>query len=284
MEKHLESDGFYEFPGKDSNFIESAQVTKHFGDVMSSVAMYLYRCKTRKQTRKYFSLLKNCSAMRKLVISYFNFNDLSKSQVVNEVFKNLIWLAFNGCSGSNANIKRFLEACDPLKLTSLYFHASSGTKISGDLLTFIAEQLINMKHLSIELPKYTPSLLKNLPKLQNLKKLSSLDITCKKMVQILPIINTVAKIDSLQRLSCTVISNRISNEMIYIVEAINNLSNIWYFRISIKRKIPVVVESLTNCTLMNYEYRENSMENVYEFENISTPKLHLNSVEVYNEN
>lgn len=99
--KYLDVAEFYEIPGKDRDYENCAQMSKHFGDDVREVVMYFSRCETKEEARRYFSLLNHFSALEVLTVFDCSFDDVAVNLVGIESFKNLTTLSLINCSGSS---------------------------------------------------------------------------------------------------------------------------------------------------------------------------------------
>lgn len=138
-------------------------------------------------------------------------------------------------AGTEANIKLILNACDPLKLTSLYIRFIVSKQVSDDLLAFIADRMVHLENLQYIILKCTPLFHDNLSKLQNLQKLRNAEIVSSETIPIKPLINAFAKIGSLMDLHIVHSTHMSPGEN--IIKAINDLRSVRNFKYSTKENL-----------------------------------------------
>lgn len=221
-----------------------APAVKYFADVVTQLILCPENSEHEEKTDKLFALLKYGSALESLAIASCNLDCIPNNLFENIRFENLKILHIDTSSGSESKLKIILNACNPLTLGYFIFRPNSTIQISDDSLAFIADRMVNLKWLTIKLSKCTSLFRANLSKLQNLRKLAFVQVYCSEIVLIAPLINELAKIDSLENLTISNESDIILNEKI-LIEAIENLSNVRHLVYLSDQKIPAL-EQLKN--------------------------------------
>lgn len=259
---YLNSAGDYHLhPNKCYNL--SARAIKLFGKTITRACVTSGILHEENIARKYFTLLNFCSAMEHLKLQQCNIEYISNVLHETTFFENLCSLSIKHVSGTQDHFKHVLNACNPLKLTSLEFSRffRKYMRTSDDLLAFITDRMFNLEHFEFRLNECTKSFQENLSKLQNLRKLKIFRIVCDETTSIAPIICAMANIDSLEVLEITDFSDIIPNEN--VVEAINKIANVPIFTYESNRKIPADGKITNNYT---YEYRHcDAMKHKYIF-------------------
>lgn len=240
--------------GNYANYTENAMVLKRFGHLMPFIKMK-FCCGSERHVRPCFSMLRDCVAMRNLMLAECDLNSIPTNSLKIKNLKNLTEIVFYECIGTKIDFQRFLDACDSRKLTKLHFH----TEISDGILACIAFQMENLQVLDIQIRTCSPLLLVNLSKLKNNKKLNTMNIICYKAVFFAPVINAVAHIDSLK---CFLINDEMDvlpdarrSHIQAITDALNGLSNVPDFIIRTKRELPsIFIENVNK--VVKYECLE----------------------------
>lgn len=242
-----------------SDYEESALISDQFGQMIEDVYMAFEKDYIQWKC-KYFLLLKQCTAMEFLSVTNVDFFDLLVDPLEILPLKNVRMLSFLRCSGTLANFERFLSALDPLRLVTLFY---SPADVTVELLTFIAERMINLRHLSISIKSCTPLFVEKLTKLQNLRKLKEFDIRCNESLPLEMIIESLVKLKSR---SISLGTIRISNET--AATAMNKLSkHIVRFR-SESKSPESLIDQMNGFDYKNCEYSQSHRAYTYNFNSI----------------
>lgn len=243
----------------------NARIMEQFGHLIPAID-FSFANTNPKDQRKYLSLLKYCPTLHKLAVDNIHFDYLPIDSIVIEAFGKLDQLVLNECKGTQANFKKILNVCDPLKLKRLIFFCSDKGKFSDDDLAFIADKMVNLEDLTILFHTITKSCAENFTKMKNLKKLKYFDIKTPPQLPNGPLINALTRNELLEKL--TVMTNTIMDEN--IVNAINNLSkNVLSCTLWLDSKVPKdLIEKMTNLKCDSYAigfYSSGRKFYVYEF-------------------
>lgn len=142
------------------------------------------------------------------------------------------------------NLERFLNACDSLKLKEFTFFVAPND-VSADLLAFVPERTVNVEILFADVRSCTSSIVKIFAKLQNLKRLTEMDVTCNKLpIKLIKIIiDTSRKLESFEQLELGLVT--ISNDV--HAKEMNNFSNIDIVRCHCRSKTPANLLDQITC-------------------------------------
>lgn len=224
------------------NYETTELILEQFGNVIGRVNM-AFSENHKKCKCKYLLLLKHCTAMSYLRLKGIDFSDLSIDPFQIEPLKNITELTFMWCSGTLNNFKRFLGACDPLKLKTFNFY-SHGDDVSNGLLSYVAEWMVNIGWLTISVDARIPSYAANMAKLKCLKKLKSLNILSGESP--LPIDMIIDPLTELSPLEWICLENiTIPNKI--TARAINNLLNVSHLKFLSESKIPANILDQITC-------------------------------------
>lgn len=226
--KYMSDDGTYTFPKHGQRYRVIERITKQFGNLFSHVKIDLSEFLFGTDLYAYFSLLNDCSAMRRLSIA--NFNLCHQSTVPEMPFRKLESLSFDDSIGSGF-ITTILNACNPLNLKILKLtrqrskHMAMWQTTEG-VLPLIVKRMVNIVELEIGLN----TIPLNLSILRNMKNLKRLVMECDGGMDIVWIINGLAEIESLRELDLTYATGQLVDDD--LSGAISNLKKVQRFTYS----------------------------------------------------
>lgn len=218
---------------EENGYKRNAAIMEQFGHLIPAIALNLGKTRS-KFHNEYLSLLKHCPDLHSLCICRLNLDNLLIESIEIEAFKKLKQLVLAGCSGTERGLKHLLSECDPLKLKKILI-ASTAAVCSDDILALIADRMVHLEDLWIVLNETTETSVANVMKMENLKNLKLLDIKMSWDMPIVPLINALARNESLEKL--VLMTSTIMDDEIAI--AINSLpANVLYCRMWLNARIP----------------------------------------------